>query len=329
MIFVQIAAYRDPDALPTIVDCLAKAKYPRDLRFGICWQRGEREHSLAPLRSDSRFRMDEVPWHQSLGLGWARARVQRMYSGEEFTIQLDSHHRFAKHWDAWLLDSLALTGSARPIIGSYGCVFDPNRDTRGSADPFMMVGREFSQSGTIPFAPHVIPGWQELKKPVRARFVSGHFFFTLGSHCEDYKYDPDIYFAGDEISLSIRSFTLGYDLFHPHRGVIWHEYTRKGRPKHWDDHTMVNKALIEKPWNERDAVSKRRLRKLLREEENDEDLQVYDLGSARSHHDYELYAGIDFKRRWLHPDTVKGLEPQCAGQGEESVGGNRTTTNDN
>ena len=39
MIFVQIAAYRDPELLPTIIDCVAKAKHKNDLTFGICWQK--------------------------------------------------------------------------------------------------------------------------------------------------------------------------------------------------------------------------------------------------------------------------------------------------
>ena len=37
-IFIQIASYRDPQLLPTIKDCISKAKYPENLRFGICWQ---------------------------------------------------------------------------------------------------------------------------------------------------------------------------------------------------------------------------------------------------------------------------------------------------
>ena len=37
-IFIQIAAYRDPELVPTLKDCIDKAKYPDRLRFGICWQ---------------------------------------------------------------------------------------------------------------------------------------------------------------------------------------------------------------------------------------------------------------------------------------------------
>ncbi|MCB1078114.1 MAG: hypothetical protein KDM64_09840, partial [Verrucomicrobiae bacterium] len=125
-------------------------------------------------------------------------------------------------------------------------------------------------------------------------------------------YDPQLYFAGDEISLSIRSYTLGYDLFHPHRNVVWHEYTRAGRVKHWDDHTAKQAdAAIEMPWHERDVVSKRRLRKMLREEDNDEAIGIYGLGTVRSHGDYERYAGIDFGRRLLQRETVEGKDPPC------------------
>lgn len=234
-----------------------------------------------------------------------------MYEGEDFTIQLDSHHRFAENWDAKLIEYMSLTGSQKPIIGSYAGVYDPEKDSELRHEPFKMVGERFTEQGTILFFPHVIQGWEGLQKPVRARFVSGHFFFTIGAHCEEYKYDPNLYFAGDEISLSIRSFTLGYDLFHPHRTLVWHEYTRKNRVKHWDDHTMQNRGLVGMSWHERDLISKRRLRKMLREETNDEDITGYDLGDVRSHKDYEDYAGINFAERKLHLNTKKGVEPPC------------------
>jgi hypothetical protein len=150
-----------------------------------------------------------------------------------------------------------------------------------------------------------------LTKPIPARFVSGHFFFTIGKHCEEYKYDPNIYFAGDEISLSIRSFTLGYDLFHPHKTVIWHEYTREGRTKHWSDHDqkLKEQGETELTWWERDVASKRRLRHMLQEENNGIDLTIYGLGTVRTHREYELYAGIHFKNRKLHPKALEGIDP--------------------
>jgi len=312
MIFVQIAAYRDPELALTIRDCLTQAKFPRDLSFGICWQKAPEDRSLAGFKRTKKFRVDELPWNESLGLGWARSRIQSLYDGEAFTLQLDSHHRFAEHWDEWLMKAIDMTGSSKPILTSYAGVYNPQTDTKEGDQPFKMVADRFTPHGTILFRPHRIPRWKNMSSPIRARFVSGHFFFTIGQHCQEYKYDPQIYFAGDEISLSIRSYTLGYDLFHPHRTVVWHEYTREGRPKHWDDHSKKNLDQIETLWHERDAISKRRLRKLLKEEDSDDDLGTFGLGSVRTHRDYELYAGIDFRGRRLHREALEGKDPPCS-----------------
>ena len=309
-IFVQIASYRDPELLPTIRDCISKSKYPDQLTFGICWQRDETE-TMGEFADDSRFRILDYPWNESKGLCWARNKIQKLWQNEEYTLQLDSHHRFLQDWDEELIEMMNLTGSEKPIITSYAGMYRPSDNTLLNVEPYKMVASNFTPGGTILFRPHAIPNWETLTKPIPARFVSGHFFFTYGIHCQEYVYDPNIYFAGDEISLSIRSFTLGYDLFHPHKTVIWHEYTREGRTKHWTDFNPENKekGLIERPWWEMDNDSKRRLRHMLQEEDNNIDLTIYGLGTIRSHHDYELYAGINFKNKKLHPDTLKGINP--------------------
>jgi hypothetical protein len=293
-IFVQIASYRDPE----------------NLTFGICWQRDENE-SMEEFANDPRFKILDYHWSKSKGLCWARSEIQKLWNGEEYTLQLDSHHRFLQDWDVELIEMMKLTGSEKPIITSYAGMYRPSNNQLLNVEPYKMVASNFTPGGTILFRPNGIPNWQDLDKPIPARFVSGHFFFTIGKHCEEYKYDPNIYFAGDEISLSIRSFTLGYDLFHPHKTIIWHEYTREGRTKHWTDFNTDNlvSGVVEKPWWEMDNDSKRRLRHMLQEEDNNIDLGIYGLGEVRTHHDYELYAGISFKERMLHPDTIKGINP--------------------
>ena len=309
-IFVQIASYRDPELLPTIRDCIDKAKYPENLTFGICWQRDETE-TMGEFENDPRFRVLDYHWSKSKGLCWARSEIQKLWEGEDYTLQLDSHHRFLQDWDVELIEMMKLTGSEKPILTSYAGMYRPSTNELLNVEPYKMVASNFTPGGTILFRPNGIENWQTLEKPIPARFVSGHFFFTIGKHCEEYKYDPNIYFAGDEISLSIRSFTLGYDLFHPHKTVVWHEYTREGRTKHWTDFNTENltTGVVEKPWWEMDNDSKRRLRHMLQEENNNIDLGIYGLGDVRTHRDYELYAGINFKERRLHENTIKGVNP--------------------
>lgn len=311
-IFVQIASYRDPELIPTIKHCIAKAKNPENLTFGICWQYGPEEEELREtLKSFPNTKVIEVPYTESKGLCWARSKIQKLWDKEKYTLQIDSHHRFAENWDQELINMLNLTGSSKPLLTSYAGMYDPKTNKTLNIIPYKMVADRFTESGTILFRPQAISNWQKLTKPILANFVSGHFFFTLGQHCEEYKYDPNLYFAGDEISLSIRSYTLGYDLFHPHKTIIWHEYTREGRTKHWTDFNQENKTsgIINKTWWEMDNESKRRLRHMLQEEDNNIDLGEYGLGTVRTHRDYELYAGIDFKTRSLHPKTKKGIEP--------------------
>ena len=309
-IFVQIASYRDPELIPTIKDCIAKAKYPENLTFGICWQRDEKEN-LDEFKDLPNFQIIDIPWKQSKGLCWARCEIQKLWKGEEYTMQLDSHHRFLQDWDEELINMMKLTGSSKPIITAYAGMYSPKENKLLNTDPYKMVADKFTSHGTILFYPHSIENWEKLEKPIPARFVSGHFYFTLGIHCDEYKYDPNLYFAGDEISLSIRSYTLGYDLYHPHKTVIWHEYTREGRTKHWTDFDTKNKeeGIVDETWWEMDTKSKLRLRHMLREEDNGIDLGIYDVGTVRSHKDYEDYAGINFANRVLHPDTKKGIEP--------------------
>lgn len=308
MIFVGISSYRDSELAPTIRDCIAKAKYPDDLKFGICAQHDGTYADVMEWNGDSRFRVFPMKWEEAQGLGFARSVVQSLYEGEDFYLQLDSHHRFTQDWDATLMEMVETCGSTKPIIGTYAGVYDPaNPEMKLDETPCKMVADKFTPSGTIMFRPHHIEGWKGLNAPIPARFCSGHFAFSIGKFLEDYKFDPQIFFAGEEISMAIRGFTLGYDLFHPHRQVIYHEFLRKHRPKVWDDHQ----------WGEMEKESKKRIRQLLKEEDEGINLGEYGLGSVRSHRDYELYAGINFAERLLHSDARMGLNPPCGYDGTE------------
>ena len=173
-----------------------------------------------------------------------------------------------------------------------------------------MVGK--FANDIILFTPASIPNYEKLEKPIPARFVSGHYYFTYGVHCQECKYDPELYFTGEEIALSVRSFTLGYDLFHPHRTIIWHEYSRAGRTKHWDDFASKNKEAghIKQVWTDLDVKSKNRVRVLLKQLTDPKiDLGEYVLGTVRTLEEYELYAGINFKLNLLHPDALVGKNP--------------------
>ena len=299
-IFIQIAAYRDPQLVPTLDDCIAKAKFPENLRFGICWQH-DSEESLGKYQKDKRFRIVDVPFEKSQGACWARNQLQQKYKNETYTLQLDSHHRFIQDWDVELikmLESLRSAKCKKPVLTSYISSWDPDNDPNGRVNvPWGMNFDRFTPEGVVFFLPANIPDFKDLKKPVRARFYSAHFCFADGSFCKEVPHDPDYYFHGEEISIAVRAFTHGYDLFHPHKIIAWHEYTRKGRTKQWDD---------DKTWHEKNVRCHKRNRILLGMEPNIDniDFGIYGLGKKRTLKDYEKYAGVQFKTRAVQQYTL-------------------------
>ncbi len=299
---MSIASYRDPELGPTIEDCLAKARWPHRLRFGICWQHGPEEKPLARF-SDARFRVLDVDWQDSRGACWARAQIMGLWEHEPWFLQLDSHHRFAPEWDVKLFAQLEATGSPKPILTTYAAPFDPGASDLLNDEPMRMEFDRFTEDGLVIFRPGVIPDWQSTTAPGRARFASAHFLFAPGAFVSEVPYDPEMYFIGEEITLTVRAFTHGYDLFHPGEAIVWHEYTRNYRPKHWDDHIADHGFDVD--WAQRDVRSRKSARRLLTESDSKE----FGCGTERSVADYEAFAGINFKHRRVQDHTRRHLPP--------------------
>jgi hypothetical protein len=309
-IFVQIASYRDPELIPTIEDCLDKAKNPENLVFSIARQYNPDDEfdDLLKYEKDERFKILNIPYEESKGVCWARNLTQELYSDEEYTMQIDSHMRFEKNWDLMLINmirQLKNKGHKKPLLTGYVSSFDPDNDPKARVSiPWRMSFDRFIPEGAIFFLPESIPNWQSLTEPIPSRFYSAHFCFTLGSFSKEVRHDPEFYFHGEEISIAVRAFTHGYDLFHPHRVVAYHEYTRKGRTKHWDD---------DKTWFDKNKNSHLRNRKLFSmdgEVYNPEEFGIYGFGNVRTLRDYEKYAGINFSKRSVQQYTLdKGYPP--------------------
>ena len=51
------------------------------------------------------MRVVETDYKQSRGACWARHEAQKLYNGEDYVLQLDSHMRFVQGWDLICIDS--------------------------------------------------------------------------------------------------------------------------------------------------------------------------------------------------------------------------------
>jgi hypothetical protein len=312
-ILVHLPAYRDPELVPTIKDALDKAKYPKRIHFGICRQYHPEDSfdNLDEFRKDKRFHIMDVLYTESQGLPWARAQInEKLLTNQDYICQLDSHHRFAQDWDVTLIEmhnNLEKKGH-KPILAAYLPLYDPFNDPAGRADvPWQQQFVCFYPHGTIFIRPALLTGWENMTEPPFSRFLSGHFCFARNEWAKEIRHDPDIYFSGEEINLTVRSYTHGYDLFHPHKMVIWHSTMREERAGKlkWDDD-----AKLGVDWWTKQEYARKKIRTLFRVEDNPEiDLTGYDLGTARTIADYEAYAGVNFKTRSVQKYTVENGYP--------------------
>ncbi|WP_066640975.1 GlcNAc-transferase family protein [Bordetella sp. H567] len=336
-IFVQIASYRDPQLIPTLVDLIEQAAQPDALRVVVCWQHAQEEtldtffasgfagargdvrgqypvHRLA--RAGAAIELIDVPQWQSRGACWARNLIQQRYQEEAYTLQLDSHHRFVPHWDAVLIEMLESlrTESPKPVLTTYLPAFD-SRDDPGSRVmlPAVLTFFKFDYDGIILLSGRYVAE-SEHTRPIPVAFYSAHFAFADGAFAREVRHDPGLFFYGEEISIAVRAYTHGYDFHCPHRLVAWHQYGCDGRSTIWQDHTEEAKAKgdVALVWAERNDSARLRVRQLLGMDgvpSDRVDFAPYGLGTARSLAQYERYAGLCFARRMAHEATLDGHLP--------------------
>lgn len=303
-IFVQIASYRDPQLLATIKDCIDKAKKPEKLVFSIAWQHSAEDtwDTLDEYKSDKRFKIIDIDYKDSEGACWARNKLQQQYDDEEYTLQIDSHMRFIQDWDEELIrmyKGLQKKGYKKPLVTSYASSFEPNNDPDGRINvPWKMNFDRFFPEGPTFFIPASIDEYLELNEPVHGRFYSAHYAFASGDFVKEVSHDPKLYFHGEEITIAVRAFTWGYDIFHPHKVIVWHEYIRNNKKKQWDD---------DPNWVTRNNEAHTRVRKLLEMdgEVNDIDFGIYGLGPKKTLDDYIKYSGVNFRTRSVQEYTLQ------------------------
>jgi hypothetical protein len=277
-IYVQIPAYRDSELRNTLASLYGSARRPRSIRVRVLWQYGPGETLDDRVQGFPNLEIDAIPAKESSGCNWARSRLQAAWSGEPYTLLLDSHHRFVRNWDDLTIniyENLRCSGIMKPLVTGYLPPYVPGEDPRmrpGYPYRIYPLGREEGILTRLTSYPLAFP--LKLTGPVPADFFSLHFAFTAGTFNKEVAVDPQIYFFGDETLMGLRAFTSGYDMFHPHCVIGWHCYERRTRIPHWDDH---------QGWHEQHCQSLRRMRRIINQRKHGR----FGLGKARTVEEYE------------------------------------------
>lgn len=290
-IFVSIANYRDPEIQPTIKDLFDKAEFPGRVNVGVISQ-VEDSDVLCVAPKHPRVRETIVHRSKSKGVCWARSHVlTQLRQDEYYTLQIDSHTRFVKGWDVKLQSMLESLGS-KAVITHYPCGYTPPNNLEAPA--YLRLAVQAVNGSKIPVISSVSSSITDAPtRPEKTAFYSGNMSFTYSSAYDQVPYDPNLYFLGEEITMAVRLFTHGYDLYTPNEYILWHRFNAEyvdPRPIHWK----------ENDYHEMENISRARIRHLLGIEVCKnfnylKDIHKYGLGVERSLKLYQTFAGLYFK----------------------------------
>ena len=324
-IFVQIASYRDPELQYTIQDLFKKSKRPENIFVGICHQydmKGRDEHLFEiPFSENDQIRIDEVDYRESNGCCWARNRVQKFYRDEKWTLSIDSHMRFEEGWDeiaVLMSKSLIADGYKKPVLSHYPPDYEGKGWNYKCKNHLLRMRPRFGyvvEDRKLPSLgqPPILFG--KYNRPVLTSVVAAGCWFSLGEVNKEIIYDENIYFIGEEISLSARLWTSGYDIFCPNKIIMYHLYLTGENDsglKIQDSNKHKKDSKRSKSLN---LSSISRIKNLLNIKKNRESLNlIYGLGSVRSLRDYERFSGVDFKNSNSRERTKTALFENFSGK---------------
>jgi hypothetical protein len=353
-IFVSLGTYRDPFCPMTIKSLYDQAENPDKLFIGLFQQNcfgpkcrtgvlvGGKVEDAGPdvncyiefckspegQRSNAcnngNVRLFNVNESESLGPYMARYLGSKFYRGEQYYLQIDSHSEFTKHWDSKLIKMIHDAPALKPVISTYPPDSTMNwRDSIGYRICDSMFATALIEWQIIRLGTGMRFDSTQSKVPLYAPFVAAGFYFAPATVLQDVPFDPLLpwIFMGEEISMSSRLWTSGYDIFSPTINVLNHYYVRRHYPKFWES---VNRNFKKPIHNNILELMIKRVKSMLEYPESQADrvfpssllykLEEYSMGNKRSFSDYLNMVGIEPKTKtittnnWCH----RGEWPELA-----------------
>jgi [Skp1-protein]-hydroxyproline N-acetylglucosaminyltransferase len=253
-IYLSVVSFRDESCPVTLKQAFTKAKHAQKIFVGLVQQNCEENDKCVKEDPDcyllfcssevgkkfcdnGNIRLLKTKDSEALGPYMARYFASKLWQGEEWYMQIDSHMSFLQDWDALLMKMLKNAPSQKPVISHFPPAQDEDLST---VAPSRLCGPVFATSDLegqiIRFEGSSEYDRVKLDTPRFAPFVAAGYLVAHSGMLRDVPFDPFLpyIFIGEEILLSARLWTSGYDIFSPTQNVVGHLYVRNDKPKFWD-----------------------------------------------------------------------------------------------
>lgn len=353
-IFVGLGTYRDPFCPMTLKSLYANAGNPEKLFVGLFQQNcfgpkcrtgvlvGGKVEDAGPdvdcyvdfcaskegidsnACNNGHVRLFNVNESESLGPYMARYLGTKFYGGEQYYLQIDSHSEFVQNWDKKLIKMVVDAPAAKPVISTYPPGQDHKwRDSIG----WRLCNAGFATSDIehkiVRLGTSKTMDKKQPDIPKYAPFAAAGFFFAPAGFLSEVPFDPFLpwIFMGEEISISVRLWTSGYDIFSPTINVLNHYYVRRHYPKFWES---VNRFFKRPVHNQIVDIVLERVKSMLGYPESAAplvkvqsalyNLENWGMGNKRLAKDYFKMVGLNFETKSVNVNKwcVDGEWPEEA-----------------
>ena len=260
-IFLSVVSFRDEYCTETLQDAFNKAKFPDKLFIGLVQQNCDEEKcrrgdSVGPdpdcydlfcssatgkkYCNNGQIRLLRMKETESLGPYMARYFASKLWMGEQWYMQSDSHMSFLQEWDALSIQMIKKAPSDKPVISHYPPPIATNLQEKMEVAAPRICGPTFATSDIEGQIVRLEGSYNydrvKIDTPRFAPFVAAGYLMTTSEMLKDVPFDPFLpyLFLGEEILLSARLWTSGYDIFSPTISLVGHRYERNQQPKFWE-----------------------------------------------------------------------------------------------
>eukprot|EP01062_Namystynia_karyoxenos_P073168 TRINITY_DN70007_c0_g1_i1.p1 TRINITY_DN70007_c0_g1~~TRINITY_DN70007_c0_g1_i1.p1 ORF type:complete len:716 (+),score=223.14 TRINITY_DN70007_c0_g1_i1:77-2224(+) len=275
-ILVSVASYRDPNCPQLVRSAFANAAHPEKVSLGIIQQNcnfgcrigtgwAETRKVVAQPRPDvdcvfsfcqspvgrphceaGRVRILRLEERESYGPFFARYLAVKQWRGEEVFVQVDAHSEFRQNWDDSIVQQLRRTPSyPASVISNYP---PPHNQPFSNSVPAALCSVTFEtvqdtepQRWTVRLSTVGRQLSGDLQQPRHSSFIAAGFYAAHSSFMHKFDFDPFMpyLFMGEEICLTARFWTHGFDIYAPAVDIVRHEYIRKEAMKYWESVDLV------------------------------------------------------------------------------------------
>jgi len=334
-VFLSVVSFRDELCPETLKQAFAKAQNPQQLFVGLVQQNCEGDKCRSGVMESGKMedvkedpdcyllfcsspegkkycnngniRLLKMKESETLGPYLARFLASKLYTGEEWYMQIDSHMTFAQDWDTESIAMLKNAPSDKPVISHYP---PPHTADLAKVAAPRSCGPVFATSDLESQIIRLEGSYNydsvKLKYPRFAPFIAAGYLVAHSDILREVPFDPFLpyIFMGEEILLSARLWTSGYDIFSPTHSLLGHHYVRNHKPKFWES---VHRTFSFGVHNPLQMLVLNRVKYQLGYPESSKDMikpktlftaiDQYSMGSTRSLDDYLKIVGLNMNTK--------------------------------